>query len=131
MIFVDTSAWFAFFSPTDPSHQRLRDWLTNAEDTLITTDYCVDETLTLLVMRREIRRAVEAGKAFMDRELTQVYFVSEDEFHRAWPLFQQRAEAGWSFTDCTSRIVISSLGISTAVALDVHFRQFGDVVVVP
>ena len=63
MIFVDTSAWFAFFSPKDPDHERLRDWLSREEDSLITTDYCVDETLTLLVMRREIRRALEAGNA--------------------------------------------------------------------
>jgi len=43
--------------------------------------------------------------------------------------YQQRAAAGWSFTDCTSKIVIDDLSIKTAVALDIHFRQFGIAVV--
>ena len=37
----------------------------------------------------------------------------------------------WSFTDCVSRAVIERLGITTAVAFDEHFRQFGTVIVVP
>ena len=37
--------------------------------------------------------------------------------------------AGWSFTDCTSKVVIDELAIKTVVTLDVHFRQFGILVV--
>jgi uncharacterized protein len=55
MIFVDTSAWFGLFVPSDPDHVRLREWLEANSDVLVTTDYCVDETLTLLAARRELR----------------------------------------------------------------------------
>jgi len=58
-------------------------------------------------------------------------YLKPNQLHRAWIFFQQRAAAGWSFTDCTSKIVIDDLGITTAVALDDHFRQFGSVIVAP
>ncbi len=131
MVFVDTSAWFAFFFPIDPAHEAVRGFLGSCNEPLTTTDYCLDETLTLLLARRETRRAIEAGKAFFEGDLTRLHFVTPAQIQRAWILFQQRAVAGWSFTDCTSKIVIDDLGIMQALALDNHFRQFGDVTVVP
>ena len=131
MTFVDTGAWFAFFVPSDPAHPRVRKWLTEHPHPLVTTDYCVDETLTLLAARGELRRALEAGKAFFEADVAQLHFVTSEQVFRAWILFRQRAAAGWSFTDCTSKVVIDDLNISEALALDEHFRQFGSVEVVP
>ena len=130
MDFVDTSAWFAYFLPTDPDHQRVRAGLRSARGPLVSTDYCVDETLTLLLARGELHRAMEAGHAFFHENIVQLHFMSADEVRRAWILFQQRATAGWSFTDCTSKVVIDHLQIKNAVTLDDHFRQFG-VLVIP
>ena len=130
MIFVDTSAWFAYFLPTDADHQRARNSIGSVVETLATTDYCIDETLTLLLARGELRRALEAGRAFFHEGIAHLCFLSSDQIHRAWMLFQQRAGTGWSFTDCTSKIVIDELAIRTAAALDTHFQQFG-VVVLP
>ncbi len=53
MIFVDTGAWFASIVPTDPNHNKAADWLQNNSEILFTTDYIVDETLTLLRARGE------------------------------------------------------------------------------
>jgi hypothetical protein len=125
MTFVDTSAWFAYFVPIDLNHGRVRQGVASLRDELVTSDYCIDETLTLLVARGEMRRAFDAGRAFFHDSIAKIHFLTPDEIHRAWILFQQRATAGWSFTDCTSKVVIDDLGISTAVALDEHFRQFG------
>ncbi|GIX00055.1 MAG: hypothetical protein KatS3mg111_3387 [Pirellulaceae bacterium] len=125
MIFVDTGIWFARFAPDDPAHQRVVAWFAANDQTLVTPDYCVDETLTLLVARHHIRRSIEAGRHFFDRSLADLHYLTVDQLHRAWILFQQRAAAGWSFTDCTSKIVIDELGIKTAAVLDEHFRQFG------
>jgi uncharacterized protein len=129
MDFVDTSAWFAYFVPTDPNHQRIRTCFHSNSGPLVTTDYCVDETLSLLVFRRELRRALEAGRAFFEANIAQLHFVTSGQISRAWVLFQQRAAAGWSFTDCTSKIVIDELNVTMAVALDNHFQQFGIAVV--
>jgi uncharacterized protein len=131
MVFVDTSAWFAYFFPLDHEHQRVKEYFASVAGQIVTTDYCVDETLTLLLSRGELRRAVGAGLAFFHGGLAQIHFLTPPQIHRAWILFQQRAAAGWSFTDCTSKIVIDDLDIRTAAALDDHFRQFGNILVVP
>lgn len=131
MVFVDTSAWFAKFVPDDPDHGRINAWLRANTEPVLTTDYCIDEVLTLLVARKQLPRALEAGRVFFHEGLVQLHFVTPQQIHRAWILFQQRAAAGWSFTDCTSKTVIDDLGIRTAAALDEHFRQFGNLTVVP
>jgi predicted nucleic acid-binding protein len=49
MTFGDTGGWFAAYVPTDPDHWAASAWLTaNQGKRLITTDYVVDELLTLL-----------------------------------------------------------------------------------
>jgi uncharacterized protein len=130
MVFVDTGAWFARHVPADRNHQRVKAWFDANTELLITTDYCADETLTLLAARGRVRLAIEVGRALFEGNVSELHFVTPDQLHRAWILFQQHASAGWSFTDCTSKVVMDELGIKTAVALDAHFQQFG-VVVVP
>ena len=131
MVFVDTGVWFAKFVPEDPNHARIHAWFAGNVEPVVTTDFCVDEVLTLLVARKRLQRALEAGRILFDANLVRLHFFSPDQIYRAWILFQQRAAAGWSFTDCTSKIVIDDLAIRTAAALDDHFRQFGNVTVVP
>lgn len=103
MVFIDTGAWFALHVPTDPNHHRAVDWMQDNEQPLVTSDYVVDETLTLLCVRREPRRAIEVGRLLLESGLIRVHHVAPDEFHRAWILFQRMYAAGWSFTDCTAK----------------------------
>jgi predicted nucleic acid-binding protein len=64
MVFVDTSAWFAAIVPSDPNHTSAAHWLAVNAEVLITTDYIVDEALTLLRARGERQRAKLLGKKF-------------------------------------------------------------------
>jgi len=68
---------------------------------------------------------VEAGRQFFAESLAKLHFLTRNQVERAWILFQQRVTAGWSFTDCTSKIVIDDLGVKSAVAVDRHVAQFG------
>jgi predicted nucleic acid-binding protein len=52
-IFVDTGAWFASIVPADPHHRRIVEFLHRNSLPLITSDYVIDETLTLLRARGE------------------------------------------------------------------------------
>jgi len=131
MVFVDTGVWCAWHVAGDPDHAIIEQWIKANRQPLVTTDYCINETLTLLVVRRRPALALDAGRAFFHQNVAKIHFVTQNQVERAWILFQQRAAAGWSFTDCTSKIVIDDLGIATAAALDDHFRQFGNVAVVP
>ena len=131
MIFVDTGAWFAHYVPVDRRHSWVQAWFRQNHEPLVTTDYCIDETLTLFLARGLVSRAIEVGRMFFQTDKVQIHYLEQNQIHRAWILFQQRAAAGWSFTDCTSKVVIDDLGIKSAVALDDHFRQFGGVTIVP
>ena len=64
MIFVDTGAWFASVMPSDRDHEAAGQWLSQNIQPLITTDYVIDETLTLLKARGQMGRAAALGEQF-------------------------------------------------------------------
>jgi len=130
MIFVDTGGWYSLFVPADPNHKTAKQWLESNRDTLITTDYVVDETLTLLRARGKREKALEVGSRFFDGTLGVVYRLSEDDLFAGWHVFHDFSDKDWSFTDCTSKVVIDRLEIKTALAFDKHFEQFGNVRVI-
>jgi uncharacterized protein len=131
MTFVDTGAWFASVVPSDPDHPAAAAWLAADRGPLLTTDYVIDETLTLLLARGQKARAVTWGEAVFGGELTAVHYLSPAELRAAFDLFRRFTDKGWSFTDCTSKVVLDSLGLTRAFSFDQHFRQFGTVTVVP
>jgi len=131
MIFVDTGAWFASIVPTDADHQKAVSWLKNKTESLLTTDYIVDETLTLLRARGEVTRAVRLADAFFTGQLATVYYLTEEDIQLTWQVFRDYSDKEWSFTDCSSKVIIEKFRIPQAFAFDHHFRQFGSVRVVP
>ena len=131
MVFVDTGAWFASLIPTDPDHASAVAWLTTNSSPLLTTDYVIDETLTLLRARGERKRALLLGERFFRFELSEIQKITDTDLKLAWKTFERFADKDWSFTDCTSKVVIEQLGITEAFAFDQHFKQFGTVQIVP
>lgn len=131
MIFVDTGAWFAITVPTDPNYPRAKAWTQQNQASFLTTDYVIDETLTLLRARGEAQRAIALGDAFFAGILAQVHYLTQEDVQASWRTFRQFADKQWSFTDCSSKIVIEQFNCKEAFAFDYHFRQFGSVIVVP
>lgn len=131
MIFVDTGAWYASLVPTDPDHAKALHWLGTNHSPLLTTDYIIDETLTLLRARGERQRARQLGAQLFHQKLAQMHKITSTELTLAWKTFEQFDDKNWSFTDCTSRVVMEQLGIRVAFAFDHHFHQFGTIQVVP
>ena len=131
MIFVDTGAWFAAFVPNDPDHAQADAWLQANTEPLATTDYVVDELLTLLKVRRELERALRLGDALWAGQIAHLEWVTPADVEQAWGLFKRFRDKRWSFTDCVSQVVMLRLGLERAFAFDEHFRQFGTVTVVP
>jgi predicted nucleic acid-binding protein len=87
MIFVDTSAWFAAVVPTDSDHPHATRWLAANSEQLLTTDYVIDETLTLLRARGERQRAKVLGKQFFESSMTEVLTEAIDEPHQFQPAY--------------------------------------------
>jgi uncharacterized protein len=130
-IFVDTGAWFARFVPSDRDHPAARRWFEQNTHPLITTDYVIDELLTVLKVRGEYQRALEVGPSLFNGDVCDLEWVNPADVKDAWMVFATYRDKEWSFTDCVSRVVITRLRIATAVAFDEHFHQFGTVTIVP
>jgi hypothetical protein len=132
-IFVDTGAWFSCTVPSDPNYTSARTWKEQNQPhyQFFTTDYVIDETLTLLRARGEFRRAIALGEAFFSNTLAQIHYLTQDDIQATWEIFRKFSDKEWSFTDCSSKIIIEKFGIKEAFTFDEHFKQFGSVIVVP
>ena len=130
-VFVDAGAWFAYFVRRDADHAAAVKWMRANRQLLLTTDFVLDELLTLLKLRESYTVAVAAGDAMLHQAVTRVERVNEEDFLQAWEVFRRYRDKEWSFTDCTSKVVMERLGITHAFAFDSHFEQFGTVVRVP
>jgi len=131
MIFVDTSAWYALVIDKDPHHPAAIEWIAQNTDPLITTDFIVDETLTLLKVRGAARCALALGETFFGEAISELHYLTSEEVLDAWRDFRSHPDKGWSFTDVTSKVMMERRAIRSAFAFDRHFRQFGEIEVVP
>ena len=131
-VFVDTGAWYALLVAKDKHHKRARAWIEDNENArLITSDYVAAEVLNLLVARQQGRICAVFAKTFLGNGGADLLLVSPADFDAALGVLTSYQDKNWSFTDCTSKVLMEQLGIDTAFAFDEHFRQFGSVTVVP
>lgn len=127
-VFIDTSMFKALVDPRDEFHKEANDiWekLRNEESDLITTNFILDETFTLIRMRCGRLLSLELRKRLADglRRIKIVRVLSSDE-KQAWSWFELDWK-GLSFTDCTSFAVMKRLGIVQTAAFDRHFIRAG------
>jgi predicted nucleic acid-binding protein len=127
-VFVDTAGWMACADSADPDHARCRaarDAALKAGQTLITTDFVVDETLTLIRFRLGLAGA-EAWWEQIDRSPRLRWErVDSSRFEKARTLFFQYRDKDFSFTDCTSFVIMREIRLTHAITTDRHFRQAG------
>ncbi|MCY3021091.1 MAG: PIN domain-containing protein [Planctomycetota bacterium] len=131
MIFVDTGAWFAAFVPNDRDHVRADTWLSSNTTPLVTSDYILDELLTLLKARGEYQRALHLGQCLLTEKIARLEWVLPADVEAAWQSYRTHRDKDWSFTDCVSLAVMKRLRIRKAFSFDEHFRQFAAITVVP
>lgn len=131
MILVDTGAWFALSVPSDPDHQAAKTFVESNREPMFTTDYIVDELLTLFRFRRQAQRADQWLDHVLGAGGIDLVRITTADFERAIAIYRAYADKLWSFTDCTSFAVMERLNATQAFAFDDHFRQFGSIVVFP
>ena len=131
MIFVDTSIWFSAHIVEDLHYEQSEALPAKPADRLVTTDYVIDELLTLLLVRGHRPVARMLGPLLFSESMAEIIWVNQEDVEAAWHLFDAYTDKKWSFTDCVSYAVMKRLGIREAFALDDDFRQFGFVSVKP
>lgn len=127
-LFVDTSAWVAAADASEAFHHTVchaRDqWLAKGH-ILVTTNYVIDETLTLIRMRMGLHAAKNWWLQLSQSSRLLVEWIYQERSDKAIALFFKFKEQAFSFTDCTSFVVMDELKLKYALALDEHFRQKG------
>lgn len=127
-LFVDTAGWMACADAADPAFGPTSDardqWL-EREGLLVTTDYIVDETLTLLRMRLGLDAAETWWHTIAASRRVQRELINEERAERARDIFFRYRHKDFSFTDCTSFAVMREMRLRQALTTDTHFRQAG------
>lgn len=127
-LFVDTAGWMACADGADAAHGRCcaaRDGALEAGQTLVTTDFVVDETLSLIRFRLGLG-AAESWWQQIDRSARVRWErIDTERFGKARELFFRYRDKDFSFTDCTSFAVMREVRLTHALTTDAHFRQMG------
>ena len=130
-IFIDTWAWVALANENDAWHEVaeiLNQDLVIAGYLYVTTNFVLDESYTLIQARVHKQAAIDFGEEIRVSKETgvlKIIHISEEIEEEAWRIFKTYKDKDFSFTDCTSFVVMQQLGINEAFTDDVHFSQFG------
>jgi predicted nucleic acid-binding protein len=127
-VFADTGAWCALYDRSDVHHARASAFLQELKGQkaqLVTSDYVLDESLTLLRFRAGHKEAVDFGKWVLQSPLVKLINVDEKIWQSAWDFFVKYDDKHFSFTDCTSFAIMRQLGLLHAFAFDHNFEQAG------
>lgn len=127
-LFVDTSGLYALANRRDPARVRAIDMVSRrvaARNRLVVTDYVLDEVCTLAKARAgghaalRLLEMVEASAGF------RIEWIGPDRFQSAETYFRKHLDHGYSFTDCSSFVVMKELGLRDALTTDRHFTEAG------
>lgn len=123
-LFIDTVAWIALNNTKELHHKSAaianREFLDSGYF-YVTSDYVLDETYTLLRSDVGHKRAVEFGNEMRDlhkKGKINIVHTSQVELEKAWEIFEKYSDKDFSFTDCTSFIVMELLKINEAFSFD-------------
>ena len=128
MIFIDTSAFLALENRKDEYHKRalmFRDSLLESEESLVTSDYVLDESYTIIRLRAGHKIAVQFGEMIQATGLIEIKYLTKEILREAWHIFKSFSDKEFSFTDCTCFALMETLKIKTAFTFDDHFKQYG------
>jgi uncharacterized protein len=127
-VFVDTSGFYALVDRKDAHHPAAR---TIVEDLLrggrrlIATDYVLAETVNLANARSGTRVAVRVLDLIEQSAGIRIEWIGTSRFDSTKAFFRKHSDHHYSFTDCTSFVVMRELKLSQALTTDHHFSQAG------
>ena len=127
--FVDSGAFYASKDPSDQNYKLADDFMQEIRRdplcSLITSNFIIDETITLIRMKLGHSAAVKFGRQIRKSKVIRIIHVTEEIEDRAWKIFEKYTDKDFSFTDCTSFAIMDNKKIKNVFAFDRHFSQYG------
>lgn len=128
MIFLDTGAFLARYIEADQHHKSaVAGWkrLLTERRRCFTSNFVLDETLTLLARRTSYRFAAEKARAAWDSTALEILRPTESTELDAIVYFEKFADQKVSFTDCVSFALMKERRIKSVFGFDRHFERAG------
>ena len=125
---MDASGLYALADHRDPLRARARHAIATkiaAGSRLVLTDYILDEACTLAKSRAgshaalQLLQLVEASAGF------RIEWIGPDRFDVTKTYFRKHSDHDYSFTDCSSFVVMEELRLRDALTSDHHFVEAG------
>lgn len=125
-IFLDTGILVAERNADDKRHSRgeelMKSVLRDEYGKAYTSDYVVDEAITLMLMRTKRHElATDIGEYVLDSPRIRILSVSGEIFDFAWQKFKSFEENPISFTDCTTLALMEERRIDNLASFDSGF----------
>jgi predicted nucleic acid-binding protein len=131
-VFIDTWGWMALGHRQERRHDdvtRYHRSLRARSVPVYTSDYVLDDVVTLLFRREVFGQAVRFVEAILAAgALGQVYIerATPDRFSAAWALRKRYEDKPMiSFTDLVSMVIMDERGIRHMLTEDEHFTHTG------
>ncbi len=128
MIFIDTGAFLARHVQRDGHHELARlAWedLSAAPLRCFTSNFVLDETITLLGRRTSYPFAAERARALLTSSALEILRPTYEDELRALEHFERFSDQGISFTDCVSFALMKRERIRLVFTFDHHFAFAG------
>jgi len=131
-LFIDTWGWVVIHNKREPRHAEVNRFYRNfrlQKGEIYTTDYVLDETMTLLFRRLPFALAKDS-LTLLDESIEKGYlnleWISRERFEEAKQHRLRFVDKPMiSFTDFTSMTVMKALDIKLVLTSDEHFEQSG------
>ena len=127
-IFVDSSAWIAFFSARDQHHAEADQAFrrtAEAKRLLLTTNLVLAELHRLFLCRAGIKAAAAALDRIEASPLVRIEFAGASHHHAARLWLKKLSQHPISYADAVSFAVMEASGCKEALSFDRHFRLAG------
>ena len=92
---------------------------------LFTSDYVFDESVTLMRYRVSHATAEHFGTNLLESRIVRLIDVTKEDRLKAWDMFVKYRDASFSFTDCTSFVIMKRLKLEIVLGFDSHFKIMG------
>jgi predicted nucleic acid-binding protein len=127
-VFADTSALYALVDKNDANHAIAREAVTRllrAGRRIVATDYIITETINLANARGGVVVGVRMLDLVEQSAGIRLEWIGTDRFDATKTFFRKHPDHGYSFTDCTSFVVMRELRLADDLTTDRHFVEAG------
>jgi len=127
-VFLDTSGLYALVDKSDAHHRQAREVvekLLRAGRRLVVTDYIVTEAVNLANARSGSRVAVRVLDLVEQSAGIRIEWIESVRFDKTKAFFRKHADHSYSFTDCSSFVIMRELRLREALTTDRHFLEAG------